>query len=335
MQVCIAITSEGHQCTRYNGWADRCLQHHRMRARNGPNFTDRMELKNIQNLEMNRSYIQFHGQLEAVETHAIRLALFDAHLAIIDEMVNNHGRVYDALVRRQEADILRTGFDPDAEAFANRRPRRPRIRPQQQPVAVVPPPPQEHRALNNFAADPQNVHTTEAVRQTNEIVSKILEIHVPLEYRWNTIEVSQTMGEIIGICKLTPRATWQMAAKYCSDDNIYELGKGIYGRVLDSVWQFIKTSPHRDDLTKILRDEMIDNVGMCAQGNLSRLCNILVGYMDGVVIRPSLSEILGTEFSKLMEIDDSYLRIERGRVILANNNVPAVEWNVWLDPLVD
>jgi hypothetical protein len=322
--ICIAIINEGYGCIRIARRHGRCTQHHNLRIRNGPNFTDRAELRNIQELEINMSYAALHGRLENAQTIAIRAAILIQHERILEEMILGHIAAREILEARQAADIVRTGIDPDA--IANQR-RRMHVQ-QQQPV-------QEQRDLNNFAADPQNVHTTEAVKQTNEIVSKILEIYVPLEYRWNTIEASQTLGEIISMCKLTPKATWQMTAKYCAEDNIYGLGKGIYGRVLDCVWQFIKTSPHKDDLIKILRDEMIDNIGMCAQGNLSRLCNILVGYMDGIVIRQSLSEILGTEFSKLMDIEDSHLRIERGRVILENNNVPKIEWEAWLDPLVD
>jgi hypothetical protein len=126
-----------------------------------------------------------------------------------------------------------------------------------------------------------------------------------------------------------------MSAKYCSDEQIYDLGHGIYASVLNSVWQYIKASHDSADLKKILKDEMTDNIGMCAQGNLSRLCNILSGYIDGVGVETkSRNEIIGDRFALLMSIDNTDDRFQRGRAILAELNVPADERHDWLEALV-
>jgi hypothetical protein len=94
-----------------------------------------------------------------------------------------------------------------------------------------------------------------------------------------------------------------MAAKYCNNEDIYDMGPGIYAKVLNSVWQFIKNSEHSDDLKKILASELVDSVGMCAQGNLSRICNVLTGYMDGLDVR-SDREVLGDKMAQLRNIED-------------------------------
>ena len=146
-------------------------------------------------------------------------------------------------------------------------------------------------------------------------------------------ECSKTPADIITLCKLTPKAAWQMQSKYCQDENIYEMGNGIYGKVLDGVLQFILKSPDKDDLCKILKQEMEDNIGMCAQGNLSRLCNILAGYMDGIGATESVAEILGRELPRLMEIKDPKQRIEQAVKIFKENNVPIKEWGSWMEPL--
>ena len=85
-----------------------------------------------------------------------------------------------------------------------------------------------------------------------------------------------------------------MTQHYCNDHDIYDLGKGIYANVLNGVWQYIKSSEHSEDLKRILKSELEDNLGMCAQGNLSRLCNILSGYMEEIDIR-SLNEIISAD----------------------------------------
>lgn len=187
--------------------------------------------------------------------------------------------------------------------------------------------------LRAFAGDRQNVHTTHAVKQTMDIVERILKIPVPPEYRWNMNECSRTPGEIILECKVGPTATWQMMAKYCQADNVYEMGKGIYGRVLDCVWQYIKGSEHKNDLYKILKAEMEDNIGMCAQGNLSRLANIVAGYMEGVGPQESVAEILGRLLPPLMEIEDEGERLDKAKKIMDDYHVPVDDRPQWLEAL--
>jgi threonyl-tRNA synthetase len=96
---------------------------------------------------------------------------------------------------------------------------------------------------------------------------------------------------------------------------------------------FILNSSDKEDLCRCLKQEMEDNIGMCAQGNLSRLCNILAGYMEGIGSQESLVEILGREFSKLMEIESMEERLTKAFYVLKENNVPIVDWKKWLDPL--
>lgn len=183
--------------------------------------------------------------------------------------------------------------------------------------------------LANLANDRQNIHTALVVQKVKETVEKVLQILVPPEYQTDTLK---TPGEIILECNLSKKAAWQMMAKYCNDDDIYEMGAGIYARVLNSVWQYIKASPDAGDLKKILASEMEDNIGMCAQGNLSRLCNILSGYIEGINANiKSRNEILGERFAELLILNEG--REEAGRAILEELNIPLHEWNNWLDAL--
>lgn len=174
--------------------------------------------------------------------------------------------------------------------------------------------------LERIANDNQNVHTTEAVNQTKEIVKKVLKIPVPPEYQWNTFWVSKTPGEIITDCTLQINPARIMMDKYTLSDNIYEMGEGIYGRVLDGVWQYIKKSKDKKDLCKILAQELKDNVGMCLQGNLSRLCNVLAGYVDGMS-QESVAEILGREFAIISQIADYDEQFAKANKILDENNI--------------
>jgi hypothetical protein len=264
----------------------------------------------------------------------------------------------DVLRRTQQERIRETGIDPDAAAVAahqrraderrerNRmflnqlEEREQNFREERNQINQV-----VHRAIGlvnapqrgelaRFAGDNQNIHTVRAVNMTKEMVAILLTIPVPAEYKWNSLECSKTPGDIVMTCRLTPKAAWQMISKYCQEESIYELGKGIYGKVLDGVWQYVLSSPDKADLCRVLKQEMEDNIGMCAQGNLSRLCNILAGYMEGIGSQESIADILGRLMPKLMEIEDLSARFNEALKVLKENNVPVSQWKSWVEPLM-
>jgi len=82
---------------------------------------------------------------------------------------------------------------------------------------------------------------------------------------------------------------------------------------------------------------MEDNVGMCAQGNLSRIINILTGYLDGLDIDTrSRNEILGDKMSELMRtITDVKVREKMAIEFLKNQKVPDEEIPIWVEPLTE
>lgn len=198
--------------------------------------------------------------------------------------------------------------------------------PRNHPAAPAPQPGE----LANFAHDRQNVHTTVAVRQTKDIIDRVLRIAVPAEYKSPNLK---TMSEVIGQCPLNKPSAKQFADKYCADEDIYDYGPGIYARVTDSVWQFIRASPHKTDLCNILALEMNDSVGMCAQGNLTRLCNILAGYLEGVNMETQ-AEQLQRRMAEVSKIENDTDRLAQGRELLRELAIPDVEWQPWLDALV-
>jgi len=282
------------------------------------------------------------------EVYANLRRVMDARRRDLHQQQNEQ---YGIIRERQLADIARTGINPDAvqelarerarlvrqeemrlrvEEFRARQNERQRAivnanhAEREQRIAALP-----RDGLGGFANDRQNVHTTTAVKQTMDVIKEILKIEVPSEYKWNMKVVSKTLSEIITECELTPASAWQMVAKYCSDERIYELQPGIYGKVLDCVWQYIKSSPDKEDLKKILKSEMKDNIGMCAQGNLSRLTNILAGYVECVVVVESLQDKLGRMLPPLMEIEDLAQRLIAAARIFVEIELPENQWEAW------
>jgi hypothetical protein len=184
-----------------------------------------------------------------------------------------------------------------------------------------------------FHLDNQNVHRVETVSFVKDSVSKIMAIKIDdPDFVWNASRVSKTPGEIIIRCSLTPAAAVLLIQKYAASDTIYNMMPGIYGKVLDGVLQFIKTSEDSVNLYKILKIELEDNVEMCAQGNLSRLCNVLGGYLDGISTA-SIAEILGNLLPPLTSIVDLVTRYKAAVEIMETYSVPEEKWAEWFAPL--
>lgn len=356
---CTAIKKTGDKCTNNAvRHGTRCSAHNTVVKNNGPHTTALKELGYIQKKQLDDLYVVWTHKIEvfSLENYPnkedeVEEMRKDRELAM-DQLHVQHRVEIRALEKEHRAEILETGIDPDELAKTRKEIKRierderrinmihqlmvGRARRLDQLAVEV----QQIGAGNNnelaeFARDPQNIHTSQIVALVKQTVEKVLTIPVPEEYRWNAEECSKTPGDIITKCKLTSKAAWQMTAKYCQNEDIYDMGNGIYGKVLDSVWQFVLNSKDKDDLFKILKQEMEDNIGMCAQGNLSRLCNILSGYMDGIGSQESASEILGRELPKLIEIEDVQLRLDKAFEIFTRTKLPVEDWDEWLNPLVE
>lgn len=362
---CVGITGDGVRCKNNKcaeGDGTRCRVHFRVVQKNGPHQTELDEIKSkwkrITNERINAFHTEHPGELDA--NLAIQLA------RIMETLRGDKEAELDAATERHRAERARLGYDPDAEANQRRETERilrlqqnnqrqaeirerimrgrqqrelDRIRGMMAELVGQDAPAgggaADVRPLARFTADPQNVHTTVMVRQTKEIVAKVREIAVPTEYQWNMDITSRTPGEIIADCKLTIHAACQMLTQYSHKTSVYDIEEGIYGKVLDSVWQFIKNSTDKEDLCRILKQEMEDNIGMCAQGNLTRLCNILAGYLDGVAPPESVSEKMGRLLPPLMEIEDPLERVYQAFKIMKDNNVPFEEWDNWASGFID
>jgi hypothetical protein len=354
---CCAITPAGSQCTRHTATDEtlgRCKQHHTnsrldepatlavrefefflynnaddWNARIGLHFPvpaiEAIGARQIKETVWNTLRTWINANREAVRTFYAARAVgtkvdvtnfYEAYSTRVDETWPRVVAAY--LANPRWGPVMRGEPAPAAPVFAPRAARVPRV-----PVGE----------LAAFAADNQNVHTAQSVSLTKAVVERVLKIAVDKAYQWNRKTVSRTPAEIIWACSLHPQVAMQMMQKYCAADNVYEMGAGIYGRVLDGVYAYIKNSPAKKDLYKILRAELTDNLGMCAQGNLTRLCNVLAGYLEGIGSQESPADRLGRELPKLMEIEDETRRMDVARGVLRDTGLPEAEWAPWLEAL--
>ena len=368
---CNAVTIKGEPCARGRNKSGFCTVHEKCRTEHGPHEFEKEQLKfrfNKANRELTEKYREDMRTIPDTE-RPIRNLQYMRDRGVLRA---NHLRDVTAMAERHRQEIEETGVNPDAEAIA-RKEAKARAKAEKQrrdmeardrriaegllelerihaendrwqqefmqrrnhvydPVVFAPAEPVV-RDLRDIAGDRQNIHTTEAVNHTKSIIEKIRKVEVPEDYRWDPENCSKTPGEIIAECRLSQKAAHQMMSQYAQDTSIYDIEAGIYGKVLDSVWQFIKNHEDRADLIGILRSELQDNIGMCAQGNLTRICNIVAGYVDGVTMMEPLAEKLGRLLAPLMDVEDALDRIAQAEKILEELNVPAEERDTWMEPL--
>ncbi len=188
--------------------------------------------------------------------------------------------------------------------------------------------------LAEFAADRQNVHTSRIVHGTKKTIGAILN-HCP---NAGANANKRVFTDIIMCCPFTVRALLTFTDRYWHiHEDIYEMGPGIYAKVTNAIWDFACKSSYKDDICTIFASELDDSVGMCAQGALSRLCNVLSGYMDGIGDQRSTKEIVGDLFFALSNNTSIglYSKLQDGAKILIDNDIPKEEWLAWLDTLID
>ncbi len=172
-----------------------------------------------------------------------------------------------------------------------------------------------------FIHDNQNVHRARTVSHVTRIFNKLMEIVVPRD--------QTTLGSIIVKCKLPPRAIIHLTQHYCEPVTIYEIPRA-YPRALDAVWAFIEAHPEKEELYVRVRDEMTDNIGMCAQGNLSRVCNIVSGYIEGIQPAVAQGEILQNKMAAIAG-DSEGDKVGRAKKVLQELYIPEDQWAPWIE----
>lgn len=187
------------------------------------------------------------------------------------------------------------------------------------PAPVAAPPPPDN--INGFMRDPQNVHRRDTVKYVEQMFKDLKKIVVPADQK--------TLAEIMLHCKMRPEAEVQMVKLYHAGDSIYEHQRA-YKRALDAVWAVVRKHENRAEMYVRVAEEMNDNIGMCAQGNLSRICNILAGYSDDV--KPPVPQgVLVQNKMAAIAMDSEGNKVGRAKDALRELLVPEAEWGPWIE----
>lgn len=155
------------------------------------------------------------------------------------------------------------------------------------PVPAGPP-----RTLGEIAANKQSVHTAAVSEQTNRAMEVLLSQSVPATL--NVVKLFDFRKDKL----LRDDVRKWYNTETCKAENDF-----LYRKTLDGVWVLIQAHKEKTELLNRLFEEMKESVGMCCEGHLSRLCNVLVGFDDRFSPPVPVGELLQQRISAIASQD--------------------------------
>ena len=194
-----------------------------------------------------------------------------------------------------------------------------------------PPPPAENR-LQRLARDGQNVHTPEVVRQSREGEDVLLAVRT---------DGKDPRIQIVHAFSARFNGDFNHFTSIITDMNLWynrtevrERGDKLYARLLTGLWTLIQEQPKniRTELVTRLWQEINESNGLCAEGHISRLVNVMVGFNDHFKPPVSTGEVLQARLAAISVSNVSLeMKLKEARVVLEELHIPTDEHAVWLE----
>jgi len=186
-------------------------------------------------------------------------------------------------------------------------------------------------SLQKISMNSQSVHMVVVTRKTNDGISLLESQKVP--------EGQKTLGEI--------KATWLRMYKERDVDDVMKdmsdwgsrptvmnLHKNVYKSVLRGLWAKIKSfeGDLKCELVKRLWEECSEAVGLCADGHVGRLVNVLIGFDEQFKTDISPKESFQNSMALLANSDlDMKSKIHQATKLMDELQMPQEERQVWLE----
>jgi hypothetical protein len=187
--------------------------------------------------------------------------------------------------------------------------------------------------LQRLAEDRQNVHTAAVNRQTKEGEERLLA--TPTDGRQVGLRILRVFSARAGTLRDVMYVMNDVNDWY-SRSAIREPGDRLYGRLLEGLWSLIERQPNpaKGELINRLWQEMAESVGMCSEGHISRLINVMVGFDDNFKPPVSLGEVLQTKIAAIAAMDIPVTsKLSQARALMTELGLPASEQAPWLEAL--
>jgi hypothetical protein len=119
---------------------------------------------------------------------------------------------------------------------------------------------------------------------------------------------------------------------YYNKDKFLDYGESSYRKFMDCIISYTlsQTEDKKKEIFTILNNEINDSIGLCFQGNISRLINVLSGIIEiELEYQPTIQEV----FSEISKISDTNIKFEKAIKAFDDFNVAHSDWSSWLEAL--
>jgi len=182
------------------------------------------------------------------------------------------------------------------------------------------------KTSQNVYQNKQSVHDHNIEKTTNESIINFL---TSFKY-----QKTQNLEILINDLNISTTSK-QLLLNYSLENYIHSVLQMKYFEILEPILYFIINHEHKEELLKILDQEIIESQGKCLQGRISRTINILNGYHDSIKINISDNEQISNliinlqnKYNNLFELKDNFIKemLERNY-----NNEIIDEWIKHID----
>jgi hypothetical protein len=178
--------------------------------------------------------------------------------------------------------------------------------------------------LEDISSDPENVHDSKVNKNIKKLATEILKF-TPSE----DLDVMKTIfNEII----MNDEVRAQLTYMYYNKNSFLDYGECSYRKFMDCIVSYALSQPEekKKEIFDIMVREINDSIGLCFQGNISRLINVLSGFIEiEHEYEPSIQEA----FAEISKIEDKNTKFEKAVKTFYDFNVPYVQWSGWLEAL--
>lgn len=190
--------------------------------------------------------------------------------------------------------------------------------------------------LQAFATDPQNIHRSSVQNATQRAVQILIQRPVPADSNALNGIYNALYNE--NLVTFNPPMMKDRAYGELTKDYLQTQAFNIpYSQVIESVWVYINTHKSRKHLLVRLAQEILEGIGMCSNGKMARLVNVLQGFDETLYDVPNpqmMRELFQNKIAKLME-NPLAERENLARQLFQEYQIPEEEHNVWLEPLLE
>ena len=199
--------------------------------------------------------------------------------------------------------------------------------------------------LGDISKDGQSIHVREVEKNTHDGIHVLSNLEVP--------KGQQTLNEIYSAFRSTvfgdeyavnPQSVKMKLKRVMNDmrdwasrDTVMSTTENVYKNVLRGLWTKIKNYEQelRRELVKRLWEESSDSVGMCADGHVGRLINVLIGFDDDFKSKISPMEYFQNNMSLIANntLAPMAFKVEHARKLMDEIRMPEEERAAWIDAL--